>query len=104
MKNNIPQKIEYLPVYHYKGRRSGVLTGMYSVAVELLMNSFGKKKTIFLNKSNGRPHLEGRGDIHHRRGGILSVTDHNQMVDRADANRDQYLKVYQSRKASGRGY
>ena len=92
MKNTLPDKVDFLPVYRYKGSRSNIFTGMYSVLVESIRNSYGKKRTIYLNKNHGSSHLDGRGDTHHRNGGIMSLAQHESYVATAEANREAFLK------------
>ena len=77
-------KLEYLPVYRYKGNKSGFFRGMFSVLVEMHMNAFGKKRVVNLEMRNVPDHRDGRGDVEHRGNGIMSILEHDAMVDRSD--------------------
>lgn len=96
----VRDSFEYLPVFRYKRNRSNFFVRIYASAVELVMNSFGKKKTYFINRIGGASHLKGRGDVPHRIGGILSVTEHDKLIALGDKNRKANLEFYNKKNPS----
>lgn len=97
--DQVPETVSYLPVWHYKGSRSNIVTGMISAATEIVMNSFGEKEVIKLEKSNGHHHLDGRGDTQHRSGGIRTIEEHDLLVQQSDLNRKKNLLNRQKKKS-----
>jgi hypothetical protein len=88
---------EYLPVYRYMGDRSTLSGRMYATAINIARNSFGKRELYEIEKNSGSLHLEGRGDVHHRVGGILSSNQHDELVDMGDKNRKKFLVAHAKR-------
>lgn len=80
----------YLPAYRYSGNRSTFIGSATAGLVELLMNSFGKTKIYEVEKNGGASHLEGRGDTHHRTGGIVSFDQHDELVAQQERRRVIY--------------
>ena len=79
------------------GDRTNFYGRMVATAVNIVMNSFGKKELYEIEKNSGSLHLEGRGDIHHRVGGIISQSQHDELVDKGDENREKFLAAHTKR-------
>lgn len=74
----------YQPTIRYEGSRANFLTSAIAGLYEIVMNSYGKEISYPMSKSNGFPHLDGRGDIHHRGGGVISIEEHDLYVEATD--------------------
>lgn len=90
---NTPKQFTYLPAYRYSGDRSTFIGSAKAGLVELIMNSFGKTKVYEIEKNGGTSHLEGRGDTHHRTGGVISFDQHDELV----AQQETHRGIYKSR-------
>ena len=84
----------YQPVVRYDGSRSNFFVSAFAGLYEIVMNSYGKEIAYPMSKNNGHPHLDGRGDIHHRSGGTLSAEEHDSYVEATDLIRLQNNSHY----------
>jgi hypothetical protein len=84
----------YQPVVRYDGSRSNFFVSAFAGLYEIVMNSYGKEIPYPMSKNNGHPHLDGRGDIHHRSGGTLSAEEHDLYVETTELIRIQNNSHY----------
>jgi hypothetical protein len=92
--NNQPSTFTYQPIRRYEGSRANIFTSAFAGLYEIVMNSYGKEVNYPMSKLNGHPHLDGRGDIHHRMGGVLTVEEHDRYVEVTDTIRIANNKKY----------
>lgn len=86
----------YIPPYHYKSDDAGRVRFYFGLLVEAAMSGFGKK-VWYRSNDNTNPSFLGRGDTHHRVGRIISVQEHDSIIEASYLDYDKFQERINSK-------